>query len=121
MELLPNRKKGYNKLEMQRLLWLDDYRNPKNYLIRDYEITWVKTFEEFCSHLEKNGLPDIVCFDHDLGTEKSGYDCAKYLVNYCQQHNLDIPQYDIQSSNVVGKENIRSLMDNWHRLFISKS
>ena len=106
---------------MQRLLWLDDYRNPKNYLIRDYEITWVKTFEEFCSHLEKNGLPDIVCFDHDLGTEKSGYDCAKYLVNYCQQHNLDIPQYDIQSSSVVGKENIRSLMDNWHRLFISKS
>ena len=121
MELLPNRQKGYNKLEMQRLLWLDDYRNPKNYLIRDYEITWVKTFEEFCSHLEKNGLPDIVCFDHDLGTEKSGYDCAKYLVNYCQQHNLDIPQYDIQSSSVVGKENIRSLMDNWHRLFISKS
>ena len=106
---------------MQRLLWLDDYRTPKDYLIRDYEITWVKTFEEFCAHLENDGLPDIVCFDHDLGTEKSGYDCAKYLVNYCQQHNLDIPQYDIQSSNVVGKENIRSLMDNWHRLFISKS
>ena len=37
---------------MQRLLWLDDYRTPKDYLIRDYEITWVKTFEEFCAHLE---------------------------------------------------------------------
>ena len=62
-------------------------------------------------------LQDIVCFDHDLGTEKSGLDCARYLVNYCQSHNLDIPQYDIQSSNVVGKDNIRSLMDNWHRFF----
>ena len=75
---------------MKKLLWLDDFRNPKDYLTEDYDIVWVKSYEEFCSHLENNGLPDIVCFDHDLGTEKSGLDCARYLVNYCQQHNLDI-------------------------------
>ena len=104
---------------MKKLLWLDDFRNPKEYLTGEYEVIWVKTYEEFCSHLENNGLPDIVCFDHDLGTEKSGLDCARYLVNYCQKHNLDIPQFDIQSSNVVGKDNIRSLMDNWHRFFVA--
>jgi hypothetical protein len=38
-----------------------------------------------------------------------------------QTHNLDIPEYDIQSSNVVGKDNIRSLMNNWHRVFISNN
>lgn len=102
---------------MQKLLWLDDFRNPKSSLTREYEVVWVKSYEEFCNYLECNGLPDIVCFDHDLGTEKSGLDCAHYLVNYCQKHNLDIPQYNIQSSNVVGKENIGSLMDSWHRFF----
>lgn len=94
---------------------------PKTILSEIMKSPGLKHLKNFVLILKKNGLPDIVCFDHDLGTEKSGYDCAKYLVNYCQQHNLDIPQYDIQSSNVVGKENIRSLMDNWHRLFISKS
>ena len=47
---------------MQKLLWLDDFRNPKDYLTGEYEVIWVKTYEEFCSHLESNGLPDIVCF-----------------------------------------------------------
>lgn len=88
---------------MKKILWLDDFRNPKDYLNGDYDIVWVKDYEEFCHHIDNNGLPDIICFDHDLGYEKSGYDCAKYLVHYCQQNNLDIPQYDIQSSNVVGK------------------
>ena len=105
---------------MKKLLWLDDFRNPKDYLVEKYEVFWAKTYEEFCSHIDCNGLPDVVCFDHDLGTEKSGYDCAKYLVDFCQKNNLDIPQYDIQSSNVVGRENIRSLMEIWHRVFGSR-
>lgn len=105
---------------MKKILWLDDFRNPKDYLNGDYDIVWVKDYEEFCHHIDNNGLPDIICFDHDLGYEKSGYDCAKYPVHYCQQNNLDIPQYDIQSSNVVGKDNIRSLLENWHRVFINK-
>ena len=105
---------------MKKLLWLDDFRNPKDYLEGDYDINWVKNYSEFCNFITDSGLPDIVCFDHDLGEEKSGYDCAKFLVKYCQKHNLDIPSYDIQSSNSVGKENIRSLMNNWHRIFTSK-
>ena len=45
---------------MQKLLWLDDFRNTADYVTGDY---------------------------------------------------------DIQSSHVVGKDNIRSLMNNWHRVF----
>ena len=105
---------------MKRLLWLDDFRNPKYYLTGDYDIAWVKSYEEFCSYIIANGLPDIICFDHDLGQGKSGYDCAKFVVSYCQAHNLDIPEFDIQSSNTVGKENIRSLLNNWHRVFTDK-
>ena len=102
---------------MKRLLWLDDFRNPADYVTGDYDITWVKNYDEFCSFINEHCLPDIICFDHDLGEEKTGYDCAKFVVDYCQQHNLDIPQYDIQSSNIVGKDNIRSIMNNWHRVF----
>ena len=105
------------KNNMKKLLWIDDFRNPVKYVIGDYDIVWVKNYDDFCKYINENGLPDIICFDHDLGEEKSGHDCAKFVINYCQKHNLDIPDYDIQSSNNVGKDNIRSLLNNWHKVF----
>ncbi|MCR5496024.1 MAG: hypothetical protein K6F15_10355 [Treponema sp.] len=105
---------------MKKLLWLDDLRNPEDYIKDDYDITWVKNYDEFVNLINEQGLPDVICFDHDLGEEKSGYDCAKFLIEYCQARNLDIPQYDIQSSNIVGKDNIRNLLNNWHRVFSSR-
>ena len=68
-------------------------------------------------------MPDAICFDHDLGNdeyngldphlienEKTGYDCAKWLVDYCMDHQLSLPQWNIQSSNPVGKANINGLL-----------
>lgn len=106
---------------MKTLLWLDDFRNPADYIENEYTIYWVKNYQDFCKFLDANGIPDRICFDHDLGEEKSGYDCAKYLVSYCQEKNCDIPEYSIQSSNVVGKDNIRSLLENWHRVYKNKA
>ncbi|QTQ12144.1 hypothetical protein HRI96_08020 [Treponema parvum] len=103
---------------MKRLLWLDDLRDPENYITGKYSVSRAKNYEEFCKYLNSNGIPDVICFDHDLGEEKSGYDCAKFLVNYCRQHHCDIPEYDIQSSNPVGKENISGLLDSWHRFYV---
>ena len=105
---------------MQTLLWLDDFRNPADYIKGDYTVSWVKNYQDFCKYLNENGLPDCICFDHDLGEEKSGYDCAKYLVNNCQERNSDIPKFDIQSSNSIGKDNIRSLLECWHRFFVKQ-
>ncbi len=103
---------------MKKLLWLDDFRNPADYVDGKYDIFWVKNYDEFCMFITENGLPDIICFDHDLGEEKSGYECAKFVVSYCQEHNFDIPEYNIQSNNPVGKDNIKSLMENWHRVYL---
>ena len=103
---------------MKKLLWLDDFRNPADYLTGDYDITWVKNYDEFYTQINEHGLPDIICFDHDLGEEKTGYDCAKFVVDYCMEHDLDIPAYNIQSSNPVGKENIQHLMDNYHKFYL---
>lgn len=115
------------------LLWLDDSRNPleNDWLVfspigRDVDTHWVKSHEEFVRWIECNGLPDGICFDHDLGDyhidketkelihqEKTGMDCAKWLVNFCITQNFKLPKYNIQSGNSVGKENIDCLLKNY--------
>lgn len=111
---------------MKRLLWLDDVRVPTKEWIKNYspigpdvEIFWVKNYNEFINWITANHLPDGICFDHDLGyyddpeNEKTGYDCAYWLVNYCMCENIELPEYNIQSSNPVGKENIDSLLKSY--------
>jgi len=101
---------------MKVLLWLDDVRNPleNDWLVfspisRPFECIWVKSYKEFVKWIEVNGLPDGICFDHDLGEEESGYDCAKWLVEYCLDNNLSLPKWSMQSANPVGRDNINGL------------
>lgn len=126
------------------LLWLDDYRDPFSKKIdwmifspigRDVETIWVTSYQEFIDWIMINDLPDAICFDHDLSdyqmhrcvypelyegiempeNEKTGYDCAKWLIEYCLDRNIDIPKYNIQSANSVGKENIKGLLENYKK------
>jgi len=128
----------------KQLLWLDDARDPNtnDWLVfspigRNVDVHWVKSFNEFVDWIMIYGLPDGICFDHDLGMEhikwyfengghqmppdpsednfvmKTGYDCAKFLITYCKLHELDLPPYAIQSANPVGKENIDMLLKNF--------
>lgn len=108
------------------LLWLDDKRNPweKDWIkfspIKEpIEIIWVKKYHEFVSWITEHGLPDAICFDHDLSdihikkstyNEKTGMDCAKWLVEYCLDNKVKLPKYNIQSSNPAGKDNIDGLL-----------
>ena len=138
---------------MKKLVFLDDYRNP-NVLLEDgsswlvfspieqpFEVIWLKSYNEFIEYISLNGLPDAVCFDHDLADnhyqpdkyynethpefekldyndwaksqdfeEKTGYDCAKWLVEYCMDKSLKLPLYNIQSANPVGKANIDGIL-----------
>lgn len=85
-----------------------------------YEVIWLKSHYEFTQWIELNGLPTAICFDHDLGIvnnteEKTGYDCAKWLVNYCIDNKLHLPLYNIQSSNPVGKANINGLFKSFEK------
>ena len=105
------------------LLWLDDIRNPfeNNWIafspIVPDEIIWVKSYNEFTDYIINYGLPTAICFDHDLGDESipemTGYDCAKWLVNYCIENNKELPLYNIQSANLIGKQNILSYLNNY--------
>lgn len=100
---------------MARLLWLDDYRDPlapEGWLafspipLADLQVTWVRNYDEFCKSLVEDGLPDAVCFDHDLGEEKDGKDCANFLVDYCLDNHRPLPKFASQSANPTGRENI---------------
>ncbi len=104
------------------ILWLDDFRDPSldkwsRFLNfgDDTNIVWVKSYSEFTDYISNNVLPYAICFDHDLGEDKSGYDCAKWLVEFCMDNDLQLPHYTIQSSNPVGKENIDKLLSNYNR------
>lgn len=107
------------------LLWLDDVRNPflSDWLLRfasrwdenREHVVWVKTYDEFCEWIQKNGLPQMICFDHDLGGKYSGKDAANWLVNYCMDHDLKLPEWRIQSANSVGRENIDGLLEGFKK------
>ena len=105
---------------MKTLLWIDDCRNPYEHNFLDFSpigkdcaIIWVKSYYQAIKYLD-NFWPDAICFDHDLGEDKTGYDIAKYLVNKCIDNNLSLPKYACHSSNPVGRKNILSLLDNYN-------
>ena len=95
-------------------LYLDDLRPTPEGFDKVYD------FEEFIDLIIQNGLPDFISFDHDLGEGKSGFDCAKWLVGYCLDSNLKLPEFLVHSQNPVGKENIDGLFSNFSK-FINKS
>lgn len=118
----------------KRLLFLDDIRYPKDaYAYTKQEIfqrkDWhiAQDYQEFVDWILENGLPEMISFDHDLADrhylnpdredfdEKTGYDCAKWLIEYCMDYNLELPLYYCHSMNPVGKRNIESLLNNFKK------
>ncbi len=118
-------------------LFLDDERSLHHVTWVSLPITrpWliVRNFEEFKSAISTYGIPEFISWDHDLGpasmahgaktlwqefdysqvNEKTGMDCAKWLVEYCLDNNLKLPQYEVHSMNPCGAQNIRGLLDNF--------
>jgi hypothetical protein len=92
-------------------LYLDDIRNPKS-----DGWTVVRNYEEFVQYIDQNGLPDEISFDHDLGEDvKTGYDCAKWLCEYCWMNGIPIPPYNVHSANPVGRDNIIGLLKSYEK------
>jgi hypothetical protein len=120
-------------------LFLDDERMPKNvtWINLPSNVDWVivRNYNQFVDYVEKHGLPKHISYDHDLaeihykksiilnrdgGTyeysateEKTGYDCAKWMIEYCRKRDLNHPSYSVHSMSVVGKENIIKYIENY--------
>lgn len=104
-----------------------------------YEWTIVRSYEEFVAKVEELGLGniDLISLDHDLGPsaikewkknvyhnyelnydnieEKTGYDCAKWLV----EKWLDgepVVQVVTHSANAIGSANIMGYINNYKHI-----
>jgi hypothetical protein len=95
-------------------LYLDDERFPKS---EGWVI--VRNYLQFINYITENGLPDMVSFDHDLGNaiDRTGYDCAKWLCEYCMENDLALPEFNIHSGNPVGRDNIESYLESFKKHF----
>ncbi len=115
---------------------------PKKEDGKDYNINWVLNYEQFTQWITKFGLPAAISFDHDLADEhytpeyfwdnyqeskkyqdwkanqykeKTGKDCANWLVEYCMDNNKELPEIFVHSANPVGADNIRHLLQNFKK------
>ena len=92
-------------------LFLDDERNPNRFLkdLKTWEV--VRGYDDFTRIIRNRGLPGFISFDHDLSSkEKTGYDCAKWLIEYCQKTKKPLPNWQVHSLNPIGKVNINELL-----------
>lgn len=105
-------------------LFLDDERMPSDVTWIDLpDTTWqvVRSLEEFQRVIKTQGLPALVSFDHDLGQAQegtplpTGFDCAKWLVDHCLDHEKCLPMYVVHSKNPVGCENIYGLFHSFEK------
>jgi len=120
-------------------LFLDDIRNPIDaysytgfelFLDNDWKI--VRNYDAFTEFIndayhENNAFPDMIAFDHDLADEhygaptttifleKTGMDCAKWLVDFCIDNELTLPHFVCHSMNPAGRNNINSLLENFRK------
>jgi hypothetical protein len=124
---------------MKRALYLDDQRTPTTTIPGYHPWEVVRNYDEFVAWIEKNGVPDLVSFDHDLAEEhindyfnqklnigwqqpsyetykeKTGLDCARWLCEYVQKNNLKLNLCSVHSHNPIGAVNIQSYINGFKK------
>ena len=132
---------------MKKTIYLDDLRTPTS---GDWIV--VRNYTEFVNTVTEIGLDniEIISLDHDLGddainefvyntmqnytidysniSEKTGYDCAKWLVDYFYDENptrldmhasykkqtpITFPKVVVHSANPIGSANIMGYINNF--------
>jgi len=109
---------------MKKKLFLDDEREPfeayasllsgNNPIYHEDGWVIVRSYDKFVNYLNEHGLPDLISFDHDLGpVPTTGLTCARAVINYCEDRNIDLPNYLVHSANTIGKINIITLLQRY--------
>lgn len=113
-------------------IYLDDIRTPN-------EERWIicRNYDELVDKVDEIGLDNIetISLDHDLGEtaireyfknvtnnyildyenihEKTGYDCAKWLVEKSIETEVNFPTILTHSANPIGSANIMGYINNY--------
>ena len=123
-------------------LFLDDFRHPYDAFKYTMDpvfskLKWeiVRSHDEFVRFITKKfkagEFPELIAFDHDLDDahydhtsgdfpyeemkEKTGFHSAKWLVDFCIDNDLILPDYRVHSMNPGGRENIKGLLANFKK------
>jgi hypothetical protein len=115
-------------------LYLDDVRIPTE---GEWEV--VRNYDEFVAHIKMNGLEnyEVISLDHDLGEgamveyytntkpnyeldynripEKTGMDCARFLVAESMNTKVPLPTIYVHSANPIGSANMMGYINNYFR------
>jgi hypothetical protein len=119
---------------MKKKIYLDDVRTP---VAKDWVV--VRNYDEFVQKINSIGLDNIelISLDHDLGdsamrewhynvvknytinydniTEKTGMDCAKWLVNRWLD-GAPVVEVVVHSANAIGSGNMMGCINNYRHL-----
>ncbi len=113
-------------------IYLDDLRTP-------IDDNWIicRNYDEFVDKVKEIGIENIdtISLDHDLGEtaireyfknvttnyildydnihEKTGYDCAKWLVEQSINNDIHLPLILTHSANPIGSANIMGYINNF--------
>ena len=123
-------------------LFLDDFRHPYDAFKYTMDpvfskLKWeiVRSHDEFVRFVTKKfkdgEFPELIAFDHDLDDahyehtsgeipydemkEKTGLHSAKWLIDFCMDHELKLPDYRVHSMNPSGKANIEGVLKNFKK------
>ena len=103
-------------------LFIDDERFPPS---KSQKGEWViaRNMNEVKNIVNERGFPNFISFDHDLGEEDgiplpTGYDVAKWLVDYDIDHGSMPADFDfyVHSQNPIGAKNIQNYLDSYLKI-----
>lgn len=104
------------------------------------EESWeiVRSYKEFVETVRLKFYlkewPSLISFDHDLAdehydpamysengeypknfSEKTGTECAKWLLQFCIENDIELPDYTVHSMNPIGAERIKGVLEGWRK------
>ena len=94
-------------------IFLDDERSPPDSMLPCHII---RTYKTFTCLVDAPGVKfEFISFDHDLGEERTGLDCAKYLVEADMDRGVlsDEFWFYVHSMNPVGGANITQYLTSY--------
>jgi len=106
--------------------------NRRQYSMENWVI--VRNYEEFTnvirSRFDSGEFPGLISFDHDLADvhydpelfqesfeykEETGADCANFVVKFCLDNELNLPEFYVHSANPLGAQRIYDNMKDYFR------
>jgi len=91
-------------------LFIDESRTTPNGFIR------IHSYDEFIKYITKNRLPDFISFNNEE-ENKLGIDCAKWLIEYCLNYWLPLPEFSVHTEHSNEENSVKSILMNYKKKY----